>query len=96
MPELRCRIPERLIDFTPLLGVGLRHLVALGGLGAVVDKEPVKQVRIKYSMEDQVILDQLMTEFAAKQPRVIIAALECASRCRLDPIQESARPKTAA
>ncbi|HVJ33375.1 MAG TPA: hypothetical protein VND94_09680 [Terriglobia bacterium] len=72
----------------------MRHLVALGGLSAVLDKEPVKQVRVKYSMEDQVILYQLMTEFAAKQPRVIIAALECASRCRLEPIQESARPKS--
>ena len=93
MPEIRCRIPERLIDYVPLLGVRLRHVVALGGLGIAPEKEPVRQVRIKYNLEDQVILDQLMAEFKTRQPRVVVAALECARRCRLDPSPRAERAK---
>jgi len=83
--ERRCRIPVRLAEFVPLFGVGLRHLVVDGGLDQAATVEAVKQVRLKYDSEDAVILDQLCRQFGSKAPRVIVAALECAARCRLNP-----------
>jgi hypothetical protein len=73
------------VEFAPLLGVGLRHLVAMGGIGPLVQGEPLKQIRLKYDLEDEKILDQLAKQFDASKPHLITAALECASRSRLNP-----------
>lgn len=93
--ERRCRIPVRLAEFVPLFGVGLRHLVVEGGLDLTMPAEPVKQVRLKYDSDDAVILDQLSRQFGAKAPRVIVAALECAARCRLNPESQARRAAVA-
>lgn len=94
MLERRVRVPERLAEFAPLLGVGLRHLVALGTAEPELKTDPVKQIRIKYDAADLQVIDQLSSQLGLKQPRIIVAALECAARCRLNPEKSTASKST--